>query len=243
MWLTTAALFFGFKILAVRAPVDWRWLLLWPGMDPRPFQTESRRKLSASPLKPLLLAMVGAVLVWGIARRAAAPLFAGWIGMMGLILILHFGVMDLLALAWRQAGVEVHPLMDRPLSSVTLAEFWGARWNRGFSDVARREVFRPLAPVLGLRSAHLAVFLFSGLIHELVISVPAGGGYGLPTFYFLLQGTASAWQRAPAHAACATGWRGRLFTLLVAGAPAFWCFPPVWVERVFVPFLQVLHAL
>jgi alginate O-acetyltransferase complex protein AlgI len=243
LWLTTAALFFSFKTLAVRGPVDWRWFFLWPGMDVRPFQKRRIPQRVRHWAKPLALAILGAVLIWVIARHATAPLLGGWIGMIGFILLLHFGGFHLLALAWRAAGIEVQPLMARPLASVTLAEFWGARWNRGFSDVARREVFWPLAPVIGARPAQLAVFLFSGLVHELVITVPDGVGYGLPTLYFLLQGAAATWQRAPAHRAWASGARGRLFTLFIAGAPAFWLFPPVWVERVFVPFLQVIHAL
>jgi alginate O-acetyltransferase complex protein AlgI len=243
LWLMTAALFFGFKILAARGPVDWRWLFLWPGMDPRPFQKPRPLQKADRWKKPLALTALGTLLVWGVARHITPPPLAGWIGMIGIILLLHFGTLHLLALAWRAAGVEVRPLMDRPLASVTLSEFWGARWNRGFSDVARCEVFRPLAPIVGPRAAHLAVFLFSGLIHELVISVPASGGYGLPTLYFLLEGAAAHWQRAPAHRAWASGVRGRLFTLLIAGAPAVWLFPPVWVERVFLPFLHVIHAL
>jgi hypothetical protein len=45
----------------------------------------------------------------------------------GLSLVLHFGVFNLLAGAWRLAGVDCRPLFLAPLESTSLAEFWGRR--------------------------------------------------------------------------------------------------------------------
>ena len=49
-------------------------------------------------------------------------------------------------------------------------------------------VYRPLATRFGNRPALAASFLFSGLLHELAISVPVRAGFGLPLLYFLLHG-------------------------------------------------------
>ena len=35
----------------------------------------------------------------------------------------------------------------------------------------------------------------------------------------------------------------RIFTLIVAAAPAFWLFHPPFVHRVIIPFMQAVHAL
>lgn len=250
MWLVSVALFLGFKVLAW--PRGWGlrewpglfvWFCLWPSMDPGPLLHPQPRPPMPRGEWAVALAktLFGAALLWGVARRMEPPLLAGWVGMAGLITIFHFGFFHLAALAWRWAGVRVEPLMRNPLAAVTLGEFWGSRWNRGFSDVARRRVFRPLAPMIGLPAATMAVFLFSGVVHELAITVPSRGAYGQPTAYFLFQGAAALWQRA--HPRWATGWRGRLFTLTAAAAPAYWLFPPVWVERCILPFFQVIHAL
>ena len=69
---------------------------------------------------------------------------------------------------------------------------WGKRWNLGFRQLAHELIFRPLYRTLGPETAGFLVFTASGLIHDLVISLPARGGYGLPTLYFLIQGAGVA---------------------------------------------------
>jgi hypothetical protein len=200
---------------------------------------------------------LGAFLLFGAARLAPQPPLAGWIGMIGLILMLHFGLFDLASIGWRVAGVEVDPIMDAPLRSTSLGEFWGRRWNGAFNRLALDFVFRPLARQRGGRRsrdaatrsrrsstlhfpvayATLAAFLVSGLIHELVISLPANDGYGLPTAYFLLQGSGILLQHSRPN------FRGRFSTILIAAGPVFFLFHPPFVRQVILPFMQAIHAL
>jgi len=210
----------------------------------------------ASPIGKTLL---GVVLLFGVARIAPQLLLAGWIGMIGIILILHFGLFHLLAIGWRTARIDVEPIMDAPLCSKSVSEFWSRRWNVAFNRLAFDFVFRPLARRRGRRSssdatkrsrgsstlplrgatriATLAAFLFSGLIHELVISLPAGAGYGLPTAYFLLQGIGILTERMLPRI------RGRIFTIVITAVPAFWLFHPPFVRNVILPFMKAIGAL
>ena len=164
--------------------------------------------------------------------------------MVGIILLLHFGLFHLLALVWQRAGVSVKPLMRAPLLTTSLGEFWGARWNTGFHTLAHKFVFHSARRRAGQIAGVLTVFLASGLIHELVITLPAHGGYGLPTVYFLLQGLALVLERSAlgTKLGLAIGLRGRIFALLVATAPAFWLFPPVFVRNVILPMLHAIGA-
>ena len=258
MWVLAVAIFGGFKWVTltqalsggVRPVAAWRapaYLLLWPGMDARGFLIgvapvpPSARAWSWAGAKTLL----GAGLLWGVARFAGGGLPAGWVGMVGLIFVLHFGSFDLLARCWRRMGIDAQPLMRAPVLSASLGEFWGRRWNSGFRDLVFGLWFVRLRTRFGARPATLTLFLFSGLVHDLVISVPARAGYGLPTLYFLLQGGGLLAEHARGLplARWRGRWQGRVWTFLVVAGPAFWLFDPPFVRRVILPFLHVIHAL
>jgi hypothetical protein len=83
------------------------------------------------------------------------------------------------------------------------------------------------------------------LIHDLLISVPARGGYGLPTAYFLLQGLGVLAEKSKpaARLGLACGWRGWCFTFLIAGPQAFWLFHPAFVHNVILPMLRAIGTL
>jgi hypothetical protein len=260
MWALAFAIYAGCKWLtwwdAARAmpriPLarSAAYLCFWPGMDAASFLDARRRGRApqiADWLFALLKTVAGAALLWVAVRRVPAtePILAGWIGMLGMIFLLHFGIFHLLALFWQAMGIAARPLMRMPLAAASLGEFWSVRWNRGFNDLVRKHLFIPMRRRLGLTAATLFTFLASGLVHELVISVPARGGYGLPTLYFLLQGIGivAEHSRVCESAGLHRGIRGRLFALSVAAAPAYGLFHPAFVLRVIIPFLHVIHAL
>ena len=241
------------------------YFFLWPGMDAEKFlrrpacqvhKTREQALVSGAaeelsgnvsdragkiPALPLPSAgektLLGVVLLFGVARFADQPLLTGWIGMIGIILTLHFGLFHLLAIGWRAAGLDAEPIMEAPLRSKSVSEFWGRRWNGAFNRLALDFVFRPLARWQGIRIATLAAFLVSGLIHELVISLPAAGGYSLPTAYFLLQGIGILTERALPQI------RGQIFTIVITAVPAFWLFHPPFVRNVILPFMKAIGAL
>ncbi|MEW6735823.1 MAG: membrane bound O-acyl transferase family-domain-containing protein, partial [Acidobacteriota bacterium] len=108
--------------------------------------------------------------------------------LIGLSLMLHFGILNIFAATWRYFGVNCNQLFIAPLMSTSLSEFWGRRWNMAFSEMTSISVYRPLIPLLGKQVAAVIAFLFSGLLHELAISVPVKLGFGLPLAYFMLHG-------------------------------------------------------
>src|SRR5262245_19844519 len=257
MWTMAGALYAGCKWLtycAARRPGvaanrlrSLEYLVAWPGMDAGAFLSRSGNENSPARSEWGIAALktgLGATLVVIAARAAlpAHPMLAGWLGMTGLIFLLHFGVFHLLSLFWRTFGVNAMPVMCNPLRSTSLAEFWGRRWNTAFHELATRFTFHPLRARVGASAAALLVFLCSGVIHELVISLPAHGGYGLPTGYFVVQGLGIAGERSShgRRLGLVRGWRGRLFTVLIAAGPAYWLFHPAFVRRVVVPMLATI---
>jgi D-alanyl-lipoteichoic acid acyltransferase DltB (MBOAT superfamily) len=134
--------------------------------------------------------------------------------------------------------------MQNPLFAKSLTIFWGRRWNTAFNELAFRFAYLPLRRVVNPAVATLLVFGLSGLIHELLISLPAHGGYGLPTLYFLSQGLGVITERSRLgrKIGLGRGGRGWLFTALVAAGPVFWLFHPPFVKNVVLPMLAAIGA-
>jgi predicted DCC family thiol-disulfide oxidoreductase YuxK len=259
MWALAVALFVGCKWLCFRQALahganagfsrKLGFLFAWIGMDAREFFSKPA-PITKPRVREFVFAtfkiVFGAILLWMVTPRALAinPLLAGWSGMIGLILLLHFGFFHLLSLAWRAAGVNAPPLMRAPLLSRSFNEFWGKRWNTAFHHLVAKFLFRPLHRTFGVPTATLFVFLASGLVHDLVISVPARGGYGLPTLYFLLQGAGVLFEHARfgRRLGIDHGFRGWLFTVLCTAGPAFFLFHPPFIHNVILPFLKCLGA-
>ncbi len=111
----------------------------------------------------------------------------------GLSLSVHFGFFNILTGIWRYFGARCSALFRAPLLSQSLSEFWSRRWNLAFSEMTAMAVFRPLRQLRthskeATALALIGSFLFSGLLHELAISVPVGEGFGFPMLYFLIHG-------------------------------------------------------
>jgi Membrane bound O-acyl transferase family len=255
MWTLAAAIYAGCKWLTWRRSTSedvpvWKhagYLFAWPGLDADRFlcgrggDVPDAREWGYA----LLTTALGIVLFFVFARWMPGAELAAWVGMVGFALAFHFGLLHLLSCAWRMGGVDAHRLMNNPLRSASLGDFWGRRWNTAFRDLTHQFLFRPLAPRFGARGAILAAFVFSGVVHELVISVPARGGYGGPTMFFCAQGLGLLFERGvlAQRLGLARGWRGWLFAmaLLVSTAPVL--FHPPFLRFVIVPFMRATGAL
>ena len=258
MWAMAFALFIGAKWITVSrllysgagiSPLRlMAYSLCWPGMNAVAFCTGSSvpRPLIHEWAFATVKTLIGAALIWSAVPFVAAshPIVRGWVGMVGLAFLLHFGTFHLLSLIWRTLGIDARPIMHSPVSAPSLSAFWGGHWNSAFSDLMHKHLLVPLAREVGMRSALLAVFAVSGLLHELVISLPARGGYGLPSIYFAAQGLGLLLERSRAgrRLGLGLGWKGRLFALFVVAGPAFWLFHPPFIHNVILPMLRAIGA-
>lgn len=258
MWTIAFALFLGAKWVTIRGFLrsgnranPGRLLvygLLWPGMDLLAFCGTSavRSPAGCECVGAAVKTLLGAAMVWGGARLVGAthPILSGWVGMIGVVLLLHFGLFHLLSLVWRARGINARPIMRSPAGATSLSGFWGENWNGAFRDLMHEIVFKPLTRSIGPRGALFLVFLISGALHELVISVPARGGYGLPTAYFVLQGLALLFERGKLgrKLGLGSGIKGWCFLAMVTGVPAFWLFHPIFIHHVILPMLHAICA-
>jgi hypothetical protein len=257
MWLLAVAIFFGCKFLTWAAADSsrstWRrqlaYLLGWPGMNADAFLDSGRRPEPPAVrewFRGVANMLFGALVFWNAQHwmPSSSLILLGWAGMVGAVLTLHFGSFQLISCGWRHIGIDARPPMNHPIQSTSVSEFWGRRWNTAFRDLTSQFLFKPLARRIGPTAALVIGFVTSGIIHDVVISVPAGGGYGGPTAFFCIQAAAILFERTSTGRAIGlgAGWRGWLFALLILLGPARLLFHDPFVLRVVVPFMEALGA-
>lgn len=203
----------------------------WFGMDPGTFQTR-RRGLSwrGDLVTGLLLMAAGTLGAWGVWKMEWRQVLVMFVPMS---LGFHFGALRVLKAALRAAGLPVRTLFPNVLEARGIGDFWSKRWNTGYSQMMQRLVGKPVARRWGDGAGVMAVFLGSGLLHELAITLPVRGGFGLPTLFFALHGLLTLAERK----------RGRPFgkipALLAVALPLGLLFPPAFQEEVIARFLDV----
>ncbi len=259
MWAVAFGIYAGLKWLSFAAGARTHasaycrsagYLLLWPGMDAKAF-FKVRRSLPAPSNHEWISAVanltLGSFLLLCVVPMVfrSSRLAAGWVAIVGLGLVLHFGLFQMLSLSWRAAGVEAVPIMNAPYRAVSVSEFWGRRWNLAFRDLAHEFVFRPVLATNGATIATIAVFLASGLIHDVVISGSAGAGFGLPTLYFLIQAASLFVERTgPARRLGAgQGVVGWVWCAIVVVGPVGLLFHRPFIERVVLPMMQAFALI
>lgn len=203
-----------------------RWLafaVLWVGMRPRLFAARKRRAVPG--VRDLAVQgatrLAAGLVLAGAARFVRPPEVATAVLGAGLLLVFHFGAGTLLAAAWRTRGIRCDPIVRAPTRSRSLADFWSRRWNLAYSEMCAIVLYRPFSARVGRAASILLAFLFSGLLHEMAISLPVRAGYGLPTLYFALHGGLVLLEEALARRGRPVrGLAGRIWT-------SFWILAPL----------------
>ncbi len=198
--------------------------LCWFGMDPGSF---GKRKKGLAWKEDVLLGLIlmlvgtlGAWLVWFMEWRQILVMF------LPMSLGFHFGALRVLKGGLRAAGYPVRTLFPNLLKARGVADFWSRRWNVGYSQMMQRLVGRPVGRLFGREAGTMAVFVGSGLLHEIAITVPVGAGYGLPTIFFTVHGflvlLEGRWLRP----------LGKIPALLLVAVPLGVLFPPEFQTKV-----------
>lgn len=206
---------------------------LWFGMDPGSFQARRAglawRGDVALGLWLMLFGTLGAWCVWAMEWRLIHLMF------LPMSLGFHFGALRVLKGALRAAGFPVRTLFPNVLETRGIGDFWSKRWNVGYSQMMQRLVGKPVRRKLGDSAGVMAVFLGSGLLHELAITLPVRAGFGLPTLYFTLHGALTLLERKLGRPI------GKIPALLAVIGPMALLFPPDFQREVIARCLEVFE--
>ncbi len=220
--------------------IFWLGMQLEPWLLPRKPDLAWRKQLAISALWLSFGAAIGWLAWWWPAPSTGLwLLWRCWIALVGLVIGLFFGVTRLYLAIWQAYGWQVQPLFLEPIYARSVSEWWGKRWNLAVHEVLSIVVWQPLKPILGWRWAAAAVFIASGLLHELLLSYPAAGGWGWPLSYFVLQFGITSLERQRSLRAWLRGssYRQIIWTLSWVIIPAPLLFRPELILGLFAAYL------
>ncbi|MGB6220851.1 MBOAT family protein [Haloferula sp.] len=207
----------------------------WFGMDPGSFRVRRVGLSWKGDVKLgsglMLVGTLGAWLVWAMEWRHILVMF------LPMSLGFHFGALRVLKGGLRAAGFPVRTLFPNVLEARGVGDFWSRRWNVGYSQMMQRLVGRPVAGMAGQGAGVMAVFVGSGVLHELAITLPVRSGFGLPTLYFTLHGILTLVERKWGKPI------GKVPALVAVMLPLPWLFPPAFQSEVIEACLGVFGLL
>ena len=155
-----------FRVVHVMIPFDTRRL------TPAPARVSIENLAKMTAFFAISMACLYAVCAYGAASlRDPARLAIRWGGGLVFAYALTESVYLLADTLVRAAGYDVYELHRAPIASLSVKEFWGARWNRTVMAWLRENCLRPLAkrrlPRLGL----VAAFAASAVLHAYLVIV------------------------------------------------------------------------
>ncbi len=232
----------GFKILTwCELPYVHPSYFLWIGMNPHEFSFSSPPSLTTQKkehIKAIVEIMAGLTIIVIISHfgEALPESVLGIAKLLSVTFLFYFGAFRCLAIFFQRNGRGVRALMNDPYKARSLSEFWGQRWNRSFPYIMRTYVYGPIKKIAGQKVGLASAFLASGFLHELLISVPARAGYGLPTLYFLIQAIGIGFIKSPLgkQLGISKGLAGRFFMFLWLLLPLPLLFHSAFMQSVIV---------
>jgi len=203
----------------------------WFGMDPGSFRVK-RAGLSwkgdvFQGLGLMAVGTLGAWLVWWMGWRQILVMF------LPMSLGFHFGALRVLKGGLRAAGYPVRTLFPNLLMAQGFGDFWSRRWNVGYSQMMQRLMGRPVGNLFGESAGVMAVFVGSGILHELAITLPVRAGFGWPTLFFTVHGLLTVLERRLGRPL------GKVPALLAVAVPLGVLFPPAFQSEVIARCLGV----
>lgn len=207
---------------------------LWFGMDPGSFKNRRPGLEWKDDVRTGLLLMLagtaGAWLVWTMEWRQILVMF------LPMSLGFHFGALRVLKGGMRAAGFPVRTLFPNVLEARGVGDFWSRRWNVGYSQMMQRLVGRPVEALAGADAGMMAVFVISGFLHELAITLPVRSGFGWPTVYFTIHGILVLLEKHRGKPF------GKIPALLAVAVPLGLLFPPAFQTGVIARCLEVFDV-
>jgi hypothetical protein len=166
-------------------------LFAWPGVSVAGFTERSqvRPETGSRFLEAWLtfLSGIGLLIAVSLIGRGQSTAL-NYVALFSILLIVHLGLIEVIADSIRLLGFSPPSLFDRPYLSISLRDFWSFRWNRAFVDMNKTFILGPLREKIPRALLTFSIFAVSGILHEIGISYADGVSWGHPLLYFVIQG-------------------------------------------------------